>query len=159
MVRQRQPRVEDAAFLSFVRRRPCCACGAPAPSQSAHIRMASEEHGKRSTGLGERPDDKWATPLCSECHLTGPQAQHRGSERAFWSRVGVDPFAVARRLYALYESKAAPRAASTGLPRKPSRANRTTPNGGTLRKRELINRPKRKWPSRPMQSRKFGRKP
>lgn len=98
-LRQRQPRQEDVAFLAFVRRHRCCSCQAPAPSQAAHVRMASAAHGKRSTGIGERPDDKWAVPLCADCHLDGARAQHRIGERAFWAEVCVDPFRVAEELY------------------------------------------------------------
>lgn len=98
-LRQRQPREECQAFLAFVRRRPCCVCLAPPPSQAAHIRMSCPERGKRSSGIGEKPSDQWCTPLCTSCHLDAPDAQHKGGERAFWTRVGVDPFETAARLW------------------------------------------------------------
>jgi hypothetical protein len=56
--------------------------------------------GKRATGLGERPDDRWAVPLCRECHLDGQDSQHRVGEAAFWARAGLDPHAIAAGLYA-----------------------------------------------------------
>lgn len=104
-VRQRQPREECPAFLAFVRRRACCVCGAPAPSQAAHIRTACRTLGKRSTGLGEKPSDRWAVPLCSDCHLDSPQAQHRIGEYRFWTRVGINPFKLALMLYAQFERR------------------------------------------------------
>jgi hypothetical protein len=95
MLRQRDPRVECPAFLAFVRLHGCCACSAP-----AHIRTACPEIGKRSVGIGERPSDKWAVPLCADCHLDAPDAQHRVGERKFWARVGIDPFVLAGDLWA-----------------------------------------------------------
>jgi len=99
-LRQRTPRQKCEEFLRFVRRRPCCACGAPAPSQAAHLRITDPRYSqKRHVGIGEKPDDSWTTPLCAECHLDAPDAQHRVGEPAFWARVGIDPFKLADRLW------------------------------------------------------------
>ena len=138
-VRQRQPRIECPAFLAFVREHPCCACGAPPRSQAAHIRMGCLEIGKRPTGIGERPSDCWCVPLCDLCHLNDNEAQHVVGEKAFWSRLGLDPFKIAADLYAVFEASApkvvkrqAPRAAKP-KPKCPSRpiqsANRWPPRG------------------------------
>jgi hypothetical protein len=43
-----------------------------------------------------KPHDKWALPLCQDCH----REQHRIGERAFWSIVGIHPLFVCERLYA-----------------------------------------------------------
>lgn len=101
-LRQREPREECPDFLAFLRRRPCTACGASAPSQAAHIRMASIQHNKRSTGIGEKPHDRWAIPLCAGCHLDEPYAQHNVGERKFWGGMGVNPFAEAEGLYQIF---------------------------------------------------------
>ena len=101
-LRQRQPRQEDRLFLAYLRMKRCCACGDRPPVQAAHIRMACPERGKRHLGKGEKPDDKWAVPLCHMCHLDGAWAQHRVGEEAFWRRLGKDPFVIAERLYARY---------------------------------------------------------
>jgi hypothetical protein len=98
-LRQRQPRVENKAFLAFVREHPCCACGVWPPSQAAHLRRACPERGKRHTGGGERPDDCWSVPLCAMCHLDGPLSVHRTSEERFFARFGLDPFQIAADLY------------------------------------------------------------
>lgn len=90
-------RLEDAKHLAFIRKLPCLVTGRPAPSDAAHIRMGSPEHGKGSTGMGTKPDDCWTVPLSRKAHL----AQHGGSEREFWRRNGVDPFAIAVQLYAV----------------------------------------------------------
>lgn len=92
-------RVRDTAFLAFLRRQPCvCGCGRPAPSDAAHIRMASPERGKLPTGMQVKPSDRFAVPLNRLCH----ERQHSMSESRFWSERGLDPFAIADRLYARY---------------------------------------------------------
>ena len=96
-LRQRQPRIEDPRFLDFVREQPCCVCGGQA--EAAHVRMASEAHGKRSTGMAEKPDDRWSVPLCPTCHRDDVRSQHAVGEVEFWSRVGLDPFEIAEGLY------------------------------------------------------------
>lgn len=98
-LRQRQPRVEDPAFLAFVRLRPCRACDAPAPSQAAHLRGADAIFHKRETGKGETPSDRWTLPLCEPCHLTDKTALHKVGEKLFFARLGIDPFASAANLY------------------------------------------------------------
>lgn len=105
-LRQRRPRVHCPGFLEFLRQQPCCACGAGGRSQAAHIRMPCLELDKDSTGMAEKPDDRWAVSLCGPdflqndpgCHA----AQHSGNEAEFWRRLGRDPFAVAARLFARY---------------------------------------------------------
>jgi hypothetical protein len=108
-LRQRQPRIENKAFLAFVREQPCCACGSRQNVQAAHVRMASPAHGKRETGKGERPSDRFCVPLCAGCHMDDPGAQHKVGERHFWRSNDVDPFAVAAALYAEFENEQANR--------------------------------------------------
>lgn len=134
----RSPRQQCPAFLRFVRRHPCCVCRAPAPSQAAHIRMAATDRGKRSTGMGEKPSDRWAVPLCRFCHLDAPLAQHRIGEARFWALVGVDPFAVAESLWTAFPG---PREAKP----KATRAPRARPKVATVW-------PKRAWPSRKLRT-------
>lgn len=104
-LRQRVPRVECPAFLAFVRRKPCCACGAPAPSQAAHVRFSDAASGNVNPGVGAKPSDRFCVPLCAGCHLDDPGAQHRVGERKFWARVGIDPYALAATLYAQFERR------------------------------------------------------
>lgn len=91
-------RERDAAHLAFVRRLPCaCGCGAQAPSDAAHVRMAAAERGKPFTGMQVKPSDRWTLPLAQPCH----ERQHSGSEVGFWSALGIDPIALCERLYAV----------------------------------------------------------
>jgi hypothetical protein len=147
-LRQRQPRVECPTFLAFVRRRACCACGHAAPSQAAHIRFIDPRYPqKRAVGIGEKPSDCWCAPLCAGCHLDDPDAQHNAGEPVFWSRVGIDPFALAISLCAEFVAeggsiKSAPRA-----PRKKTKFKSRKPTV------------KRAWPSKPFPpGRKFNRR-
>lgn len=123
-LRQRQPRKEDAGFLIFLRKRRCCACDDRPPSQAAHIRMACPERGKRQCGKGEKPDDRWAVPLCRLCHTDGAWAQHKVGEEAFWRHVSKDPFVIAARLYARYAQT--PSEDGSRLPKPPRRVKRTS---------------------------------
>jgi hypothetical protein len=94
-------RVRDTAFLAFLRRQPCvCGCGRPAPSDAAHIRMASPERGKLPTGMQVKPSDRFAVPLCRPCH----ERQHSGSEARFWSELGLDPFEIAEAHFSTYKN-------------------------------------------------------
>lgn len=87
-LRQRQPRERDEKHLDFIRSLPCCICGDNTSTEAAHIRTGSIGHGKRSTGMQEKPSDKWSLPLCNHHH----REQHTMNEMAFWKRYGIDPF-------------------------------------------------------------------
>lgn len=92
----RQPREENPAYLAYVRTLPCTVCARPGPNDPAHLRSAALQYGKKHTGMGEKPDDKWVLPLCRTHHT----AQHRENELRWWARMGFpDPFALAVALY------------------------------------------------------------
>jgi hypothetical protein len=75
--------------LAFVRQLPCVACGKAAPSDAAHVRTGTDG------GVGRKPDDRYAVPLCTACHAK----QHRVGELTFWSPLRIDPLSVALRLW------------------------------------------------------------
>lgn len=94
--KQRRPRERDEGHLAFIRLLRCCLCGAPGPDP-AHIRSASNLHGKREVGGGEKPADKWTVPLCRTHH----DEQHAaGDELKWWASKQIDPFGLALSLYA-----------------------------------------------------------
>ncbi len=86
-----RPRLHDDGYLRFLRTKPCCICGKVGDTEAAHIRI-----GFRT--LGKKPDDRFATPLCRQCH----REQHGQNETAFWMRYCGDPWAIAERMYAEY---------------------------------------------------------
>ena len=75
--------------LDFVRQLPCVACGKAAPSDAAHVRTGTDG------GVGMKPGDRYAVPLCAACHAK----QHRVGELTFWSALRFDPLNVALRLW------------------------------------------------------------
>jgi hypothetical protein len=95
-LRQRQPRQKDAKHLDYIRSLPCCVCGDNTSTEAAHIRVASLEHGKNHTGMAEKSSDKWALPLCGECH----REQHSMNELKFWASYNINPFTLAIKLRA-----------------------------------------------------------
>jgi hypothetical protein len=83
--------------LAFVRQLPCVACGKAAPSEAAHVRTGTD------SGVGIKPSDRYAVPLCSACHAR----QHRKGELTFWSALRIDPVNVALRLWTVSSDIAA----------------------------------------------------
>jgi hypothetical protein len=79
------------AHLAFVRLLPCVACGKAAPSDAAHVRTGTDG------GVGRKPSDRYAVPLCTTCHAK----QHRIGELTFWSALRMDPVSVALRLWTI----------------------------------------------------------
>jgi len=86
--RQPDPR-RRLQHLAFVRQLPCIACGRAAPSEPAHVRTGTDG------GVGAKPGDRYAVPLCTACHAK----QHRIGELTFWSVLRIDPLKVALRLW------------------------------------------------------------
>ena len=78
-----------ARHLAFIRLLPCVACGKAAPSEAAHVRTGTDG------GVGMKPGDRYAVPLCTACHAK----QHRVGELTFWSALRFDPLNVALRLW------------------------------------------------------------
>jgi len=96
-----QPRSTDGdadSYLALVRLLPCLSCGME-PSEAAHVRFASASFGKAS-GIGKKPHDCWAAPLCSSCHRLAKTAQHERNEREFWESLGIDILPACVALYA-----------------------------------------------------------
>jgi hypothetical protein len=93
MIRQREPRQRDTKRLEWLRTQPCVICGA-INTEAAHIRVGSINHGKRDTGMAEKPSDKWSVSLCTTHH----REQHaQGDELKWWASKGLDPFMTAIR--------------------------------------------------------------
>lgn len=138
---QRQPRIEDPAYLAYVRTLPCRICRHPGPSDPAHLRTGARQYDKPHTGMGEKPPDCWVLPLCRTHH----EDQHRGNELAWWMRHGLpDPFAEAIALYASRPVQTRPRRAP-----KFNRAPKRKPKA----ERAPIQSRKTEWPSKPLRSR------
>jgi hypothetical protein len=93
---KKRPRDNNAGHLAFIRRLGCVVCGEHRSVDAAHVRAVSIVYGKRETGKGEKPDDKWALPLCRSHH----NEQHDIGEKEFWSMLKIDPCGLALALWA-----------------------------------------------------------
>lgn len=92
----RSERVKDDDYLKLIRRLPCVICKEH-PCDAAHVRFTSGAHGKRNTPMGQKPDDRWALPLCRKHH----QEQHnKMGERNWWHEKNLNPILVCAELYA-----------------------------------------------------------
>jgi ERF superfamily len=82
-------RYRDRAHLEFVASQPCLLCGRQ-PSDAHHLRFMQPR------AMGRRVSDEFAVPLCRTHH----RALHRhGDEAAWWKPAGIDPAAIAQRLW------------------------------------------------------------
>jgi hypothetical protein len=99
VARQLQLVDSDPAYLRMVRQLPCLSCGIEPAAEAAHIRGQSGAYGKRSS-MGKKPPDRWAVPLCGDCHRENPLALHRVGEELFFHRLGINPLLIASQLRA-----------------------------------------------------------
>lgn len=104
--RNRSPeRDRDEAYLVMIRQLPCLHCTLEPCGEAAHVRRQSGVHNKRG-GIGKKPADKWAVPLCHEHHML----QHSVGELQFWYELGIEPLLVCEKLYAKRDDFVAMRA-------------------------------------------------
>lgn len=92
---RKRKREQNGAHLKFIRSLPCLLCETHQNVQAAHIRMPSPAHGKRGTGIGRKPDDRWTIPLCGPHH----EMQHQTGEESFWRFHNIDVCNVAALLW------------------------------------------------------------
>ena len=90
-------RRRDEPHLVYVRSLRCSICKNNIETQAAHIRMADARIAKPLTGIGIKPDDRFALPLCNDGH----RKQHAMGERRFWSLYKFDPILIALALYSV----------------------------------------------------------
>jgi len=78
---KRSTRWRSQAHCSFLRSHHCSIAGCmDMPIEVAHVRMGS------GAGIGEKPSDHRAVPLCSAHH----RRQHEIGERTFWAGIDLD---------------------------------------------------------------------
>jgi hypothetical protein len=112
---------------------------------------------RKDIGMGEKPHDMYTVPLCNWDHVSGPKAQHKMNERAFWFDLDrIDPFAIALRLW--HESGGEYR---SHLPRSPAKVRPIAPRKAAASRKKIKGRIEIKsaglrWPataSRPIEKR------
>jgi hypothetical protein len=99
MMRAKEFNEREPVYMARLRALPCIGCGRDHAGEAAHVRLNSAALGKRQA-MQRRPTDRWALPLCSDCHRNGPGAQHKVGEAVFWQLKGINPLLVCVRLYA-----------------------------------------------------------
>jgi DNA recombination protein Rad52 len=82
-------RVRDKAHLHAVAKEPCLVCGR-SPSQAHHLKFLEPR------GLGLKPSDEFAVPLCRLHHRSLHDA---GDEQMWWRQHNVEPVGESRRLW------------------------------------------------------------
>lgn len=106
MIGARDPRQREPQYLGWIASLPCIACMVHGKVKwgvhVAHCRSAYPEDGWRPVGKAEKPHDWRATPLCPNCHLNGPNAQHRTNETDWWVALGIYPPALCEALRQAY---------------------------------------------------------
>jgi hypothetical protein len=93
MIRQRDPRRQDKAYLDYIRKQPCCICGEDTTVEAAHLRVGSINHDKTYGAMQMKSSDIWALPLCGRHH----RMQHSMPELEFWLSHGINPFNLAMK--------------------------------------------------------------
>lgn len=88
LLRGPKGRQKDDKYLAMIRRCPCLTCDTDPAGEASHLRASAPD--KPVTGVGIKPDDRWALPLCHPCHM----ASHRLGERRFWALHKLDPYAI-----------------------------------------------------------------
>jgi hypothetical protein len=82
-------RIRDREHVKSVAKQSCLVCGRR-PADAHHLRFA------QSPALGRKVSDEFTVPLCRGHH----REVHRcGDEAAWWTKIGIDPSAVARVLW------------------------------------------------------------
>lgn len=96
-MRQRDPRQRDDKHLDFIRGLPCAACLDNTATEAAHVRLSDARAAKTNPGVGQKPHDRWAVPLCSTHH----RDQHLNNENEWWVIWGIDPCYLALALHSV----------------------------------------------------------
>lgn len=94
----RQKRIRSPKHLARLRKLPCSIPGCrPYWQVVAHHLTCSPQPKARGLTAG----DDWAVPLCLAHHGPGfaGSLHDAGNERSWWARKGIDPLALAERLW------------------------------------------------------------
>jgi ERF superfamily len=82
-------RYRNKDHLRFVAQQACLVCGR-SPSDPHHLRFMQPH------ALGRKVSDEFVAPLCRSHHR---EVHRAGDERAWWTRLGINPVKVARDLW------------------------------------------------------------
>lgn len=83
----------SAAHLDLIRKLPCTHCLAVGKCEAHHLKAGTNER-----GMGLRSTDRWAVPLCHDCHME-LEAMGSRNEAKWFDLVGVVPVELASALW------------------------------------------------------------
>jgi hypothetical protein len=87
---------QEPGYLEKIRKLPCCipGCKESPPSHAHHLKCTGER------GIGKKSSNKWAVPLCHECHINGVERIGSRQEAAWFRERGILCLDLAAALYA-----------------------------------------------------------
>ncbi len=87
---------EAPGYLEKIRQLSCCipGCREPPPSHAHHLKCTGER------GIGRKSSNRWALPLCYECHINGVERVGSRQEAAWFLTRGILCLDLAAALYA-----------------------------------------------------------
>lgn len=83
----------SAEHLANIRKLPCCACPKTPGGQAHHIKTSGQR------GMGMRSPDRFAVPMCPECHLQGVERAGSKNEIAWFRKRGIEAIDLAAALW------------------------------------------------------------
>lgn len=92
--------IRNQEYLAFIRRLPCIVSGTTAETAAHHVRVGLNRGAKK-------PGDDRCVPLADSLHNIHPGSLHQIGEANFWNKYAIDPFPLARDLYALFTTHGA----------------------------------------------------
>lgn len=91
------PRAEregnDAEHLANIRKLVCCTCPKVSGLEAHHLKLTGQR------GMGMRSPDKFAIPLCHECHIHGVERVGSKNELNYFSKRGIEALDLAAALW------------------------------------------------------------
>ncbi len=105
--KQRTPRVKkksaaekregmSAKHIALIRKLPCCVCQRNPGGTAHHLKLGTSDR-----GMGMRSSDKFAIPMCADCHLNGIERAGSKNEWTWFKSRGVNPLDLAAGLWAV----------------------------------------------------------
>lgn len=92
--------IRNPEYLQFIRRLPCIITGLTAETIAHHVRVGLNRGAKK-------PGDDRCVPLSDSLHNIHTGSLHMIGEANFWNQYAIDPFPLARDLYASFTTHGA----------------------------------------------------
>lgn len=83
----------SSAHLELIRKLPCCCCLKTPGGQAHHLKAT----GLR--GMGMRSPDRFALPMCEECHLHGVERAGSKNELSWFEKHGIQALELCAALF------------------------------------------------------------